>query len=394
MHDAGEKHAVILSGGGAYGAYEVGAMKALFNGKSPVTGYQPLEPEVFTGTSVGAFNAAFMSMRPGETSSTTIGELEEVWANYFSDTPGQCGNGVYRLRGDPLWFFEPECIAAQPVNQAFTVVDDAAFLAQYLVTSGTNFLRSSAGFPERALQLFDLSALISVEPLIQNIKKFINLDGIRQSERSLSIATTNWNTGDVKIFLNEDMTDEFGPMILQASTATPGIFPPVTIDGVTYVDGGVVMNTPLDCAIKSGATTLHVIYLDPDVGTLPTRRLQNTLDTLAKMFTIMFATVSNEDIDHAREINLGLDLLERISRGDALSDSHLRNLVRFVGWVENLRRPIPYTKLTIHRYRPPGELGGALGMLNFRQNVILSSITQGFTDTAKHDCALSHCVLP
>jgi predicted acylesterase/phospholipase RssA len=390
----GHRHAVILSGGGAYGAYEVGAMTALFNGQSAATDYQPLDAEIFTGTSAGALNAAFMTMRPGETAAATVSDLERIWIEELSDHPRKCGNGVYRFRGDPLRFFEPECVLTQPAEQALTVANDAAFFAEYVFTRGTNFLRSSAGFPERAFHLFDLSAFISVEPLRHNIRRFVEFDGIRRSHKSLSVATTNWVTGDVKVFQNKDMTDEWGSPILQASAATPGIFPPVKIAGDVYVDGGVVMNTPLECAIRAGATTLHVIYLDPDVGTIPIRRLQNTLDTLSKMFTIMFATVANEDIDHAREINLGLGLLDRIARGETVSDHHDLNLIRFAGWVMNLKRPISYRKLTIHRYRPVGELGGSMGMLNFNQDVIVNSIARGLNDTINHDCASSHCVLP
>ena len=39
MNDTGDlKHAVVLSGGGADGAYEVGVLKALFSGKAGSTG--------------------------------------------------------------------------------------------------------------------------------------------------------------------------------------------------------------------------------------------------------------------------------------------------------------------------------------------------------------------
>lgn len=386
-------HAVVLSGGGAYGAYEVGVMKTLFKGESAATGYTPLEPDVFTGTSAGAVNAAFMTMHPGESSSATVENLEQVWIDDLSESSQRCGNGVYRLRGDPLRYFDPECFGLNAGNPVVTAVDDTAFFFQYLLNRGTNFIRSSAGMPERAFQMFDLSAFISVEPFKHTVRKVIQFDGIRSSDKMLRIATTNWNTGNVKVFENREMTDELGPQVLEASAAIPGMFPPVKIGDETYVDGGVVSNTPLACAIEAGATSLHVIYLDPDVSTLPIRRLQNSLDTLTKLFTIMFATIANEDIDHAREINLGLDLIDRISRGETLSNPQLRNLVRFTGWIQEMKQNVHYKRLTIHRYRPPGELAGALGMLNFNQKVIISSIEQGIRDTIKHDCAISHCVL-
>lgn len=393
MNDA--MHAVILSGGGAEGAYEVGVMKALFNGESAATGYLPLDAEVFTGTSVGALNAAFMTAQPGAASLSTVRDLEKIWIDDISDNPQRCGNGVYRLRGDPFRFFEPECIALNPSEPFVAAADDAAFFAQYLFSRGVNFLRSSAGFPERALQLFDMSAFISTEPLRQNIKKIIQFECIRRSDKLLRVAATDWNTGEIKVFENRDMTDELGPQIMQASAAIPGIFPPVKIAGDTYIDGGVVMTTPLKPAIKAGATTLHVIYLDPDVGTIPIRRLQNTLDTFMKMFTIMRANIANEDIDHALEINKGLKLFERVAGGETLSKPELMGLIRFSGWIEGqVRQGLPYKKLTIHRYRPQSELAGSLGMLNFNQEVIIASIERGFNDAVKHDCGINKCVLP
>ena len=58
MTQSAQEAALVLSGGGAYGAFEVGIMKALFAGRSPATRYRPLEAKIFTGTSVGAFHVA------------------------------------------------------------------------------------------------------------------------------------------------------------------------------------------------------------------------------------------------------------------------------------------------------------------------------------------------
>jgi NTE family protein len=44
-----------------------------------------------------------------------------------------------------------------------------------------------------------------------------------------------------------------------ASAAIPGVFAPVVIDGVAYMDGGVVSNTPISHAIALGATELWVL---------------------------------------------------------------------------------------------------------------------------------------
>lgn len=52
-----------------------------------------------------------------------------------------------------------------------------------------------------------------------------------------------------------------GPTIevILASTAIPGVFPPITIGGRTFIDGGIVNNTPITHAIEAGATDVWVL---------------------------------------------------------------------------------------------------------------------------------------
>ena len=46
---------------------------------------------------------------------------------------------------------------------------------------------------------------------------------------------------------------------LLASTALPGIYPPVERDGVRYIDGGVTASVPLDAAVQMGARSIVVL---------------------------------------------------------------------------------------------------------------------------------------
>src|SRR5262245_13515724 len=94
--------AVVLSGGGAYGAFAVGVMKVLFAGRSPATSYQPLVANIFTGTSVGAFNAAVITGSHGDSLLANAMLLENIWMERIVEQPGQCGNGVFRFIGDPF----------------------------------------------------------------------------------------------------------------------------------------------------------------------------------------------------------------------------------------------------------------------------------------------------
>ena len=368
--------AVVLSGGGAFGAYEVGVMKALIDGKSPSTGYAPLTPDIFAGTSIGAYNAAMMVSQAGP---PTTSHLEDIWANQLAENPQRSDSGTYRFRGNVLRVANPERMASHPIQPLIELVQDAAFLTQDWLNRTIDFALSDKSLEQRALEFANLSAFISREPFERVIEETLPFKAIRESDKVLKIAATNWKTGELKVFQNEAFTDEVGPQIIMASTAIPGTFPPVFIDEQPYVDGGVVMNIPLSTAIREGADTLHVIYLNTDVENLPLERLQNGLDVLYRMFSIWQDTLLNQNIKRAETINRELEAAEK-GRTVPGEDTETNG---------SLPR-----RLTIHRYHPREELDGVLGVLSFNQQRILDLMEKGLAETAEHDCTASECVLP
>jgi predicted acylesterase/phospholipase RssA len=393
-----ERMAAVLSGGGAYGAYEVGVLRALLGGEMKGAGYHPIEPQVFTGTSVGSFNATVMVAQPDVSGAVAVERLERMWLEEVADGPNRCGNGVFRFRANPLRYFDPDCFA-NPLEPTDELGDDAGHLARSFLSRGLNFLATGGGLINRALQFVDFSAFISVEPFREMLGRTINPEAVRHSNKELRIVATNWETGEVKVFENHHVGgSSFGREMIMASAAIPGIFPPVEIDGVAYVDGGAVMNTPLNCAIQAGATTLFVIYLDPDVGNIPLQRLMNTVDTMDRVYTIMLATKINEDIETASWINAGLSVIERVTaEGSAaeLSGADITNFIRVAAQIaDRLKEGRRYKKLTIHRFHPRDDLGGPLGMLDFRREAVTRLIARGFEDAVYHDCYESRCVFP
>lgn len=393
-----DKTAIVLSGGGAYGAYEVGVMRALLSGEMKGAGYRPIEPHIYTGTSVGSFNAAMLVGQPGVPGSQAIERLRQVWLDDVAEGAGGCGNGVFRIRGNPLAYDDPSCFA-NPLEPVAELSGDAGHFARSFLARGLNFLAARGNLVKRSLQFVDTSAFISVEPFREMLRRTLPLEAIRTSDKQLRIVATNWETGEVKIFENRHVGDSnFGPEMIMASAAIPGIFPPVEIDGVVYVDGGAVMNTPLNCAITAGATTLFVIYLDPDVGNIPVQRLMNTVDTMDRVYTIMLATKINEDIDTAAWINEGLDVIEKVGAAgtaEGLSGVEVTAFVRVAGQIAaRLKRGRGYRKLTIHRFHPHDDLGGPLGMLDFSRDAVASLMGRGFEDAVYHDCYESHCIFP
>lgn len=397
MSDENTK-AVILSGGGAYGAYEAGILMALLSGESPVTNFTPLVPDVFTGTSVGAFNATVMATHMDKSPVVAARILEEVWLEMIAETDESCGNGVYKLRGNPAQLLNPDCYLTDPAVPLMQFADDAMFFAQTLFTRSVNLALTRGNLSTRALQFVDLSAFISVEPFRLLLERVIDLEALRRSSVELRVVATNWDDGEVKIFDNHDIGQELGLDMVRASGAIPGIFPPVRVGDIPFVDGGVVMNTPLKPAIEAGADLMHVIYLDPDVQNIPLRRLTNTLDTIDRVYTIMQATKMNEDLKFAERINEGLKVIEKFGRKSSEANVTGEEMQAFIRTVATIQKRVetdkPYRKLTIHRYHPQDDIGNALGMLNFNKSSIERLIERGFNDASYHDCEKNKCILP
>ena len=152
MGPYGARQAVVLSGGGARGAYEVGVLKALFEGASPSTAGWPLDPEVFTGTSVGAYNAAFLAQQP-RPCQEAAGLLERVWRERIANTGESCGNGVYRLRADPFRLLDAGCLR-NPLRLLADLGRDTAFWGGYALAYGSQLIAADAPLRVRFLESF------------------------------------------------------------------------------------------------------------------------------------------------------------------------------------------------------------------------------------------------
>jgi NTE family protein len=376
-------NAVILSGGGANGAYEVGVLKALLAGLSPATAFQPLAPGIITGTSIGGFNAtSLVSFLQADDWPAAGRNLEQVWLDVIPQDDSTNHNHIYRLRGNPFEFLNPRILSVNPARPFDDLARDAFHLTKAFFDGASQVLAASGNIETRLATVLDFSALIDTEPSVRLVHQVIQAAKLRETGVQLRVIATNWDTGKVQVFSNRDMTDDNTDQIVQASTAMPGFFPSVVIDGNTYVDGTVVMNTPLVPALHAGADTLHVIYLDPAVSSIPVNTLHSTLDVLTRVFVVMFALKLNEDIKRAARVNRGARYVEEVSNAP-MGAREMKDILS----VTSLR------PVVIHRYHPVDDIGeGLLGWLDFSRKRISSLIERGFNDAVHHDCVRSGCV--
>jgi predicted acylesterase/phospholipase RssA len=393
MNGADEVTGVILSGGSAYAAYEVGVMKALFRGEAPISGGVPIEAQVFAGASAGSVNATWMVSQARQGLADAVKNLESLWLDEISTRMADGSDGAVRFRANPLEFLNPANFTTSPAAPFLHLAQDISFFLRDWSSRAKNFADENESLRRRLVELIDISSIVSLEPLRGILHRDFSFSAIRETAVKLSVAATNWATGNLKLFANPDMSDADGVDIIMASTAFPGL-PPVYIGGQPFVDGGYVMNTPLLPTIDAGASTVHLIYLDPDTAAIPVRRLMNTVDVIDRMFIMLRAAIVNRDIDQAAAINSGIALMESVNGAQpALAD--LKSFIKVASKIKSkLDQGIPYRQITIHRYHPSDDLGGVVGLLNFEQNQIAHLIDRGYHDAMSHNCSESQCILP
>jgi len=385
--------AVILSGGGANGAYEIGVLEALFEKDAGFA------PGIYTGTSVGAFNAAFMaSPRKSESPAATVARLQKVWTGTIAAHPENGGNGVFRVRADPLPFLSPSYLAKHPTEPFTELVRDGLFLAgdtfARAVYFGRQLTRSIPRDLGELLQVPDLSSFISVAPLEELIRSNIDLERLRDSEVDFRCVATDWTHGKPEMFTRDEMSDAEGHKIIQASASIPALFPEVVIGGIHYVDGGVTMNTPLDPAIdawranpeRTAELEVHVIYLEPALADMPLPEVSSTLKVTTRLVLTLLAYNANTHIESAARKNpvIRAQLEEAGFDGSKTHEP---------GSGKALAEPI----LRIHRYRQrptAEEAGGLPGLLEFTTEHIDELIEAGRGDGRGHDCLEEGCITP
>jgi predicted acylesterase/phospholipase RssA len=232
---------------------------------------------------------------------------------------------------------------------------------------------------------------VSTERVRRTLARVIDCQGIRESAIILNVVATNWQTGQARIFENADFTEELGISPVLASAAIPGIFPSHRIDGVPYVDGTVVENTPLKPSIAAGASIIHVIE-PPSADDFPPGPVPSAVEAFYRSLVIMLNVLLQRDFQDTAERNRGVFLLDRLQRGEEIGEPDLASAGRMLA--RRLARASdkpPYRLITVHRYIPSRHFGSLAGLLDFSRQNIMEMIQAGYSSAVEHDCRLSGC---
>ena len=194
--------AFVLSGGGARGALQVGAVRALIEAG--------IRPDVLIGTSIGSWNAAVLARFPFD---EALERMTEAWRQ---SQPAQILLGR-------------ESGSSMPPHQALTGVLMLSAIRR--VTQGYPSLYSDTG----------------QKRLIADLLDEVTFEELRLPLRVIAS----------DLIYAQHKTFDSGPVApaVLASSAIPGIFPPVRIGESVYVDGGALDNTNLEARAEAGRAT-------------------------------------------------------------------------------------------------------------------------------------------
>ena len=101
------------------------------------------------------------------------------------------------------------------------------------------------------------------------LRRHLGNRAIEHSLVRLVLVATDLSTGEAVALTSGDAATA-----VLASTAFPGVYPPIHLDGRTLVDGGVVADVPLDLALAHGASSALVLAVPPvEPGPPPQRAI-------------------------------------------------------------------------------------------------------------------------
>ena len=237
--------ALVLSGGGARGAYEAGVLSYLFERVYPKLP-RGFEFDIVSGTSVGAIHAAFVAASSDLEPAERAKALVDTWASMELDHVMRLSTGEFL--GVPL---------------------------RALGMGRARPRRGGSGTTDV------IGGLVDISPLERLVEERIPWKGLRRNlaagcPRLLCVSCTDIHTGLVTVFVDGEEVDtspwdddSYAQAIqaridarhVRASAAIPFLFPAVRIGNSYYLDGGLRVNTPLSPALRLGADKVLVVGL-------------------------------------------------------------------------------------------------------------------------------------
>jgi NTE family protein len=283
---------LVLTGGGARGSYQAGALRAIYEIGAKIGRPQPFR--IISGTSAGSINASYLAANVHQPE-VAMQRLTEVWSNLRTDR-------VFRSDFTSLG------------KIAFQISSDLVF----------------GGFKRHG----KVRALLDASPLRQLLNSSINFHDIDQNLSkglidAVEITGTSYATSVCVSFVQSikpvkhwtRLTRYSEPTKISiehvmASTAIPLFFPPTKVGSMFFGDGSLRNSTPLSPAIRLGSKSLMVIGVkkekNPDQDT---EQLDLVVPSIGRVVSVvlnaLFMDAVDQDLDRLKRINDTMRLIPK-----------------------------------------------------------------------------------
>jgi NTE family protein len=323
------RSALVLQGGGALGAYEFGAARALYEDED-------FAPDVIAGVSIGAITAVLLA-RPAQ-GLKPLEALEAFWQKVAV----------------------PGLVFPPPLRQYASVLGNPNFFVPRLDYLG----------------VLTWTSIYDTAPLRRTLGQLVDLDALadRDAAPGLLVSATDVEEGQIKYFYSRDQGLSLNH--IAASGSLPPSFPMTVIDGKSYWDGGLFDNTPLGAVLDrldSAAgvdRTIYVVNLFPNKAPIP----RTMPEVIERIQNLQFANRTFEDVKLLRrfdEVAELMEALESLPEGSPLKDNAAYEAVKKRGYVR-VPRIVSITRAE--------QVGGFDGS-DFSPETIQKRANEGYTQT-------------
>ncbi len=267
---------LVLQGGGALGAYQVGVYEALHEAG--------VEPEWVIGTSIGAINAALIAGNPAE---RRLDRLREFWTRVEQGAGPDLGRFWTGLANVPT-----NLTTILQGNPAFFTPNHLAWISPHVPLG------------------IERAGYYTTAPLRKTLAGLVDLEHCKEHRIRLTVGAVNARTGEMRYF--DSREEVLGIDHVLASGALPPAFPAVRIDGDPYWDGGIYSNTPIEVVLEDQPRLDSVIFTvhmwNPE-GPEP----QTLWEVIGRQKDIQYASRAKSHITRQQQIH------------------HLRHIIRELG---------------------------------------------------------------
>ena len=362
---------LVLSGGGARGAYEAGVIRYIRD-ELPPRVRAHVRFEIICGTSVGAINGCFLAANAHQPELQGRA-MSEVWERLRIE-------GIYKVTWRELARIPKFLLGSRGKGQ----LDD-------LVAPGR------------------LGGLLNTAPMEQLVRRGMRWHAITRNLasgdlRALAVSATHLGSGKTHTFVQrtggglppwstdpqiEARAVHIGPQHPLASAAIPWIFPAVDIDGEVYCDGGLKLNTPISPALRLGADRILVIGLShvselspPENPVAAVDQFPSAPFLLGKILNALMLDKTDYDLNRLRRFNAILEAGE---------EAYGTSFTKALGDAIKPLRGAPYRNVKAMMIRPETDLAeiankhARLGSVAARAGGIIGPLIRRLGDNSESD---------